>query len=155
MAQDRSSPNADEPIADDPLAGLRKLAGVARELGVTDVGTFTEALDAARADGRGAELFKPLKALVEQFAGQSENTKSLGDLGARLKDLVSGRETVADIQRKVEVGLLRRIEELTGTAPIEGVLDLATAYARIRSAGIAGADASDDRSAGTPPRKLG
>lgn len=146
MPPDRSSPSdPDQPQADDPLAGLRKLASVAKELGVTDVGAFTEALDAARAEGRGPELFKPLKALVEQFAGQNEGSRSLGDLGARLKDLVSGRETIAEIQHKTEVALLRRIEELSATAPIAGVVDLATAYAQIRAA-TSGTEAAPERS---------
>jgi hypothetical protein len=139
MTPDRSSASdPDQPPADDPLAGLRKLAGVAKELGVTDVAAFTDALDAARNEGRGAEVFKPLKALVEQFAGQSDNTKSFSDLGARIKAIVGGPRdaTVAELQSKVEVALLKRIEELGGTASIEGVLDLATAYARIRSANL-------------------
>jgi hypothetical protein len=119
------------------LAGLRKLAGVAKDLGITDVASFTDALDAARNDGRGAELFKPIKALVDQFAGQSDNTKSLSELGARLKAMVGGRETLAEMQRKTEMALLRRIEELSGTATVDGVLDLAAAYAHISRATIA------------------
>lgn len=132
MPQDRASaPDPDQPVADDPLAGLRKLAGVAKELGITDVASFTDALETARNEGRGAELFKPLKALVDQFSGQADSTKSLSDLGARLKAMVGGRETLAEMQRRTEMALLRRIEELSGTAPTEEVLDLATAYARI------------------------
>jgi hypothetical protein len=91
MPIDRSSPpDPEPPPADDPLAGLRKLAGLAKELGVTDVSAFTDALDAARNEGRGPEVFKPLKALVEQFAGQGDSAKSLSDLGARLKAMVAG-----------------------------------------------------------------
>lgn len=138
MPEDRSTPpDPDQPTSDDPLAGLRKLAGLAKELGVTDVANFTEALDAARNEGRGAELFKPLKALVEQFSGQNDSSKSFSDLGGRIKEAVRGRETVAEMQYKVETALLRRIEELSGTAPIEGLVDLATAYARVRSASFA------------------
>jgi hypothetical protein len=121
MPPDRTPSNPGQPI-DDPLAGLRKLAGLARELGVTDVSSFTEALEAARSEGRGAEVFKPIKALVEQFAsGQNDGPKSLSDLGARLKEIVGGREmtTVSELQDKAEAALLRRIEELSGTAPIE------------------------------------
>jgi hypothetical protein len=137
MPNDRSSPpDPEPPPADDPLAGLRKLAGVAKELGVTDVSAFTDALDAARNEGRGPEVFKPLKALVEQFAGQGDSAKSLSDLGARLKAMVAGRESVVELRGRVEIALLRRIEELTGTAPIEGIADLATAYARVCSARV-------------------
>jgi hypothetical protein len=135
MAPDRSDP--DQPAADDPLAGLRKLAGLAKDLGITDVASFTDALEAARNEGRGAELFKPLKAMVEQFAGQGDNnTKSLSDLGARLKSMVAGRENVVELRQRTEMALLRRIEELSGTAPIDGVLDLATAYARLCGATV-------------------
>jgi hypothetical protein len=137
MPNDRSSPpDPEPPPADDPLAGLRKLAGVAKELGVTDVSAFTDALDAARNEGRGSEVFKPLKALVEQFAGQGDSTKSLSDLGARLKAMVAGRESVAELRSRVEIALLRRIEDLTASAPIEGIVDLATAYAQVCSTRI-------------------
>ena len=137
MPNDRTPPPEPQPPpADDPLAGLRKLAGVAKELGVTDVSAFTDALDAARNEGRGPEVFKPLKALVEQFAGQGDSTKSLSDLGARLKAMVAGRESVIELRRRVEFALLHRIEELTGSAPIEGIVDLATAYAQVCSARV-------------------
>ena len=128
--------NPYQPLADDPIAGLRKLAGLAKELGVSDISAFTEALDAARNDGRGNDVFKPIKAMVEQFAsGQVDSAKALSDLGARLKDIVSGRDNLGDIQRRTEIALLRRIEELTTTAPIAGVVELATAFAQIRAAG--------------------
>lgn len=136
MPQDRS-PHSEEgqPAADDPLAALRKLATLAKELGVSDVGTFTEMLETARNEGRGGELLKPIKSLVDQFAGQKDNTRSRSDLGARLMSLVSGAGpgTIADLQDKAKLVLLRRIEELGSTASIEGVLDLATAYARLCS----------------------
>lgn len=124
-------PDSDQ-STDDPLAGLRKVAALAKELGVTDVGALTDALDAARSDGRGSEVFKPPKALVEQFASQTDATKPLSDFGARLKDIVGGRESVGDLQGKVEVALLRRMQELSATASTEGVLHLATAYAQLR-----------------------
>lgn len=152
----------DQPIADDPLAGLRKLAGLARELGVNDVSAFTEALDAARNEGRGDEVFKPLKALVEQFAGQTDKPKSLSDLGARLRDLVAGGgrdNNLGDLQRRTETALLRRIEELTATASIDGLLDLATAYSKIRSAGAHPPDESGSAPASGaglgPPSRAG
>ena len=153
MPQDRSPQHEpDQPTGDDPLAGLRKLASLAKELGVTDVASFTEMLESARNEGRGAELFKPLKALVDQFSGQKENTKSRSELGARLMALVAGRETVAEMQYKTEIALLRRIEELSSTAPIEGVVDLATAYARLCSVNVVpGEPIPDDRRAGERP----
>jgi hypothetical protein len=144
MPQDRSAPpEGGQPAADDPLAGLRKLASLAKELGVSDVGTFTEMLETARNEGRGAELLTPIKSLVDQFAGQKDTTRSRTDLGARLMSLVSGagQGTIAELREKTERALLRRIEELSSTASIEGTLDLATAYARLRSAT---APASDD-----------
>jgi hypothetical protein len=136
MPQDRPSQSDPDPQAagDDPLAPLRKLASVAKELGINDVGMFTDMLEAARNEGRGAEVFKPLKALVEQFSSQ-DNTKSAADLGSRLRALVSGgRESVSERQYKTEIALLRRIEELSSTAPIDGVVELVTAYARLRTA---------------------
>jgi 4-diphosphocytidyl-2C-methyl-D-erythritol kinase len=136
MAQDRSpQTEPEQPAADDPLAGLRRLANLAKDLGVSDVATFTEMLESARNEGRGGELLKPIKSLVDQFAGQPQTTKTRSDLGARLMSLVSGAgpSTIADLQDKAELALLRRIEELSGTASIEGVLDLATAYARLCS----------------------
>jgi hypothetical protein len=143
MPQDQlPSSEPAQPSVDDPLAGLRRLGNLAKELGVNDVASFTEALDTARAEGRGAEIFKPLKALVEQFAGQNDNPRSLSELGTRLRALVAGRESVAEVQVRVEMALLRRIEELTSTAPIEGVLNLATAYAQVRAASDAAAGAT-------------
>ncbi|MDQ1428761.1 MAG: hypothetical protein QOK39_2237, partial [Acidimicrobiaceae bacterium] len=65
-----------------------------------------------------------------------DSTKSLSDLGARLKAMVAGRESVTEIRRRVEIALLHRIEELTGSAPIEGIADLATAYAQVCSARV-------------------
>jgi len=134
MPQDRPpQPEAGQSTADDPLAGLRKLAALAKDLGVSDVGAFTEMLETARNEGRGGELLKPIKSLVDQFAGQKDTTRSRSDLGARLMSLVSGPGpgTISELQDKAELALLRRIEELTSTATIEGVLDLATAYARL------------------------
>ncbi len=127
-------PDPEPSPTDDPLAGLRKLAGLAKELGISDVSSFTDALEAARNDGRGAEVFKPLKNLVEQFATSGGDTRSLSELGARLRSMVAGRESVTELQHKVEVALLHRIEELSTTAPAEAVMQLATAYARIRAA---------------------
>jgi hypothetical protein len=151
MAPDRPpQPEGEHPGADDPLAALRKLAGLAKELGVSDVGTFTEMLETARNEGRGGELLKPIKSLVDQFAGQKDTTRSRSDLGARLMSLVSGSGagTVAELQDKAKLVLLRRIEELGSTASIEGVLDLATAYARLNTApASAGGDVSGARQA--------
>ncbi len=155
MSEDRSSgPEREHAPADDPLAGLRKLAGLAKELGVTDVASFTEMLEAARNEGRGAEVFKPLKDLVEQYGSPKASTKSASDLGTRLMGLVSGRESAGDRQQRTETALLRRIEELSSTASIEGVLDLATAYARLCSAGADQGDrTADERRAGGQTRK--
>jgi hypothetical protein len=143
MPPDRSAgPEPEQPPNDDPLAGLRKLAGLAKDLGVTDVGAFTELLEKARNDGRGADLLKPLKSFVEQFAGPSETPSfgDLGNLGERLSSLVAGRNGLVERRDKAETALLRRIEELSRTATIEGVVDLATAFARLRSAGIGPAE---------------
>jgi len=143
---------------DDPLAGLRRLGGLAKELGITDVAAFTQMLDAAREQGRGSEVFKPLKDMVDQFAGSGGSNKTASDLGSRLMGLVSGgrdgaRESVGDRQRKVETALLRRIEELSATASIEGVLDLATAYARLCWGGIAPSErVPEERRAGGASR---
>jgi hypothetical protein len=145
MAPDRTStPEPDKGTVDDPLAGLRKLAAVAKDLGVNDIASFTDALETARSEGRGPELFKSLKGLVDQFAGQGDNPRSFGELGARLRALVSGPETVADVRGKVEMALLRRIEELTAAAPADQVLELATAYARVNSARVGAPDAGSE-----------
>lgn len=134
--------NPEQPLADDPIAGLRKLAGLAKELGVNDISAFTEALDAARNDGRGNDVFKPIKAMVEQFAtGQMDSAKALSDLGARLKDIVAGRDNLGEVERRTEIALLRRIEELATTAPIAGMVELATAFAQIRAGAPYGDDA--------------
>jgi hypothetical protein len=47
--------------------------------------------------------------------------------------MVAGRESVAELRSRVEIALLRRIEDLTASAPIEGIVDLATAYAQVCS----------------------
>jgi hypothetical protein len=115
------------------LAGLRKLASLAKELGVSDLANFTEMLETARNDGRGGDLLQPIKALVDQYTGQKATPKSRSELGARLMSLVSssGAETVAELRDKAESALLRRIAELSATASIDEVLDLATAYGRL------------------------
>jgi hypothetical protein len=127
----------DQPSADDPLAGLRRLAGLAKDLGVSDVGSFVDMLERARNEGRGAELFNSLKSLiVEQFSGPGEN-KSLSDLGARLTSLVTDDQDLSEEQSRTRAALLRRIEDLSRTADVEGVANLATAYAQVCSARVA------------------
>lgn len=131
---DRSGkPGGEQSATDDPLAGLRKLANLAKELGVSDLANFTEMLETARNDGRGGDLLQPIKALVDQYAGQKATPKSRSELGARLMSLVSGSspETVVELRDKAESALLRRIAELSASASIDEVLDLATAYRRL------------------------
>jgi hypothetical protein len=182
MVQDRSEPDdADSATAgaDDPLAGLRRLAGLARDLGLTDVSSFTEMLDAARSEGRGAEFFKSLRTLlVDQTSVSGDAKSSLSDLGERLASwaasstagsstsgsstpprasnsraptpggapsgpppsgtwVSSGRETRTEgaggQAGTTEAALLRRIEELSRSATVEDLAQLAAAYADVSS----------------------
>jgi hypothetical protein len=107
---------------------------MAKDLGVADVGSFAEMLEAARADGRAADLLKPLKSLVEQFTAKTESP-SMSDLGERFTTLVTGPSGVEERRVKAEMALLRRIEELSRNATVDGVLYLASAYARLRATG--------------------
>jgi hypothetical protein len=181
MVQDRSEPDSADSAktaGDDPLAGLRRLAGLAKDLGLTDVSSFTDMLDSARNEGRGAEFFKSLRTLlVDQMGGSGDAKSSLSDLGERLASwaasstsgsstsatstprassargstpggapsgpplsgtwVSSGRETRteaagSDVVR-TETALLRRIEELSGAATVEELVQLATAYAELCS----------------------
>ena len=137
MPQEQTPGSRSDPsFVDDPLAGLRKLAGLAKDMGVTDVASFAAMLENARADGRGADVLKPLKSFVEQLAGSS-TTKGDGpspaDPGERLTSMVAGRNGVEERRLKVELALLRRIEELSRTASVDDVAQLATAYARLRA----------------------
>lgn len=88
MVEDRSErdgADSAKAASDDPLAGLRRLAGLAKDLGLTDVSSFTDMLDSARNDGRGAEFLKSLRMLLVDQVGASGNAKSsLSDLGERL-----------------------------------------------------------------------
>ncbi|MGH9123635.1 MAG: hypothetical protein ACRDZ8_02775 [Acidimicrobiales bacterium] len=173
------------PSGDDLLAGVRRLAGLAKDLGISDLSGVSALLEQARQEGKGGDLLRSLKSLVDQFtapgpgAGSEKGPgpgPSLSDLGERLswamgsahettnatatkngpikndatKDAATNktgrnvgapaaagaRDTTTTVAAaEAEQALLRRIEELSGAATIEGVVDLAGAYVQIRAAG--------------------